>query len=210
MFLHQLFEQDAFSSSLLPHLHWLWTCWNQASVFTLGHASSQKIFIIIIHVGFTIYSLQSSVNRTLYLTEHCCQHSLQSSISPGSMLPLNWSSVYFSNGLYSILTVHFIIVPALREVGCFSLYSLSPLWSHSICGFQWLPIDWSVFDLIEECQELIHPVWTQRPGSGQGKALQWPVLTPAARVQLEFQEERKPVLEEIIIASVTQLTTTRS
>ena len=99
--------------------HWRWTCWNQASVFTLSHASSQKIFIIIIHIGFTIHNLQSSVNRPLYLTDHCCQHSLQSSVSPGSVPPLSWLSIYFSNVLYSILAVCFIIVPALRGVGCF-------------------------------------------------------------------------------------------
>lgn len=195
------------SSSLLPHLHWFWTCWNQASVFTLGHASSPKIFIIIIHIDFRIYSFQSSVNRPLYLTEHCCQHSSQSSISPGSVPPLSWLSIYFSNVLYFVLTVRFIIIPALRGTGCFFLYSLL-LWSHSICGFQLPPIDWSVFYLIEECWELIHPVWTQRPGSGQRKALWWPVLTPAVGVQLEFHEERKPVLERTT-ASATRLTTTR-
>lgn len=106
------------SSSLLSHLHWFWTCWNQASVFTLGHASSPKIFIIIIHIGFRIYSLQSSVNRPLYLTEHCCQHSSPSSISPGSVPPLRLS-IYFSNVLYSVLAVRFIIIPALRGTGCF-------------------------------------------------------------------------------------------
>lgn len=79
----------------------------------------KKIFIIIIHIGFTIYNLQSSLNRPLYLTEHCCQHSSQSSISLGSVPLLCWLSIYFSNVLYSILTVDSIIVPALKGVDCF-------------------------------------------------------------------------------------------
>lgn len=79
----------------------------------------KKIFIIIIHIGLTIYNLQSSLNRPLYLTEHCCQHSSQSSISLGSVPLLCWLSIYFSNVLYSILTVDSIIVPALKGVDCF-------------------------------------------------------------------------------------------